>query len=136
MSYGLSLYTFLDGEPVLPDMDMVRALLSPHQAAPETATDSGTQFWIRAADGSEVEVDVADRVIGVERPQAGDVWKIVIELADRVCGAILVPTGAFLCREDMRPHLPQGLEEDAVFVPEITLDVFERVAGPFQYPLT
>ncbi|MET7457027.1 hypothetical protein ABZT03_35120 [Streptomyces sp. NPDC005574] len=29
------------------------------------------------------EGDVVDCVIGVERPQAGNVWKIITELADR-----------------------------------------------------
>lgn len=38
--------------------------------------------------------------------------------------------------EPVRGHLPEGLESDAVFVPEITLEVFERVAGPFSPSLT
>lgn len=63
-------------------------------------------------------------------------WKIIIELADRLGAAIVIPDGTLLCREDMRGHLPEGLESDAVFVPEITLEVFERVAGPFSPPLT
>ncbi|MFI1392645.1 hypothetical protein [Streptomyces griseoaurantiacus] len=136
MSYGLSLYKFVDGEPVRPDMNVVRAILSPHEAAPAKATGSDTGFWIRADDGSEVEVDVTDCVIGVERPQVGNVWKIIIELADRVGGAIIVPNGTFLCREDTRAHLPEGMENDSVFVPELTLEAFERVAGPFTHPLT
>lgn len=136
MSYGLSLYKFVGGEPVRPDIDVVRAILSPHEAAPERATGDDTEFWIRASDGSEAEVDVVDCVIGVERPQAGDVWKIIIELANRASGAILIPTGTFLCREDMRAHLPEGMENDSVFVPEITLEAFESVAGPFTHPLT
>ncbi|MGI5377541.1 hypothetical protein ACQEV2_25525 [Streptomyces sp. CA-251387] len=75
-------------------------------------------------------------VIGVERPQVGDVWKVIVELADRLGAGILIPHGTFLCREDMRAHLPEGMENDSVFVPEINLEVFERVAGPFVYPLT
>jgi hypothetical protein len=81
-------------------------------------------------------VEVTDCAIGVERPQVGDVWRIIIELADRAGGAILVPDGTFLCREDMRAHLPEGMENDSVFVPEITLEAFEKVAGPFTHPLT
>ncbi|MGW1755845.1 hypothetical protein [Streptomyces mirabilis] len=136
MSYSLSLYGFLDGEPAEPDMDVVRAVLSPCDAAPEKAAESDREFWIRAADGSEAEVFVFDGGIGVERPQTGDVWKIIIELADRLGAGILIPDGTLLCREDMRGHLPGGLESDAVFVPEITLEVFERAAGPFSPPLT
>ncbi|MFB7441445.1 hypothetical protein [Streptomyces mirabilis] len=136
MSYSLGFYRFLDGEPAKPDMDVVRAVLSPCDAAPEKAAEDDTEFWIRAADGSEAEVFVFDSGIGVERPQAGDVWKIIIELADRLGAAIVIPDGTLLCREDMRGHLPEGLESDAVFVPEITLEVFERVAGPFSPPLT
>jgi hypothetical protein len=135
VSYHVSLYRFVDGRPARPDMEVVRAILSPHEAAPERSTGSDTEFWIRAADGSEAEVDVTDSLIGVERPQVGDVWKIIIELADRAGGAVLVPDGTFLCREDMRAHLPEGMAEDSVFVPEITLEAFERTAGPFSHPL-
>ncbi|MFR9799457.1 hypothetical protein ACL02U_26725 [Streptomyces sp. MS06] len=136
MSYGLSLHRFVDGEPVPPDMDVVRAILSPHEASADKVTGNDGEFWIRAADGSEAEVDVVGSVIGVERPQVGDVWKIIIELANRASGAILIPNGTFLCREDMRAHLPEGMENDSEFVPEITLEAFERVAGPFTHPLT
>lgn len=140
MSYNLSLYRFLDGEPAEPDMDVVRAVLSPCDAAPEKAAEGDTEFWIRAADGSEAEVFVFGGGFGggisVERPQTGDVWKIIIELAERLGAGILIPDGTFLCREDMRGHLPEGLESDAVFVPEITLEVCERAAGPFSHPLT
>ncbi|MFE0099838.1 hypothetical protein [Streptomyces sp. NPDC059009] len=135
MSYSLSLYKFQNGVPVPPDRDQVRAILAPYDAAPEKTTGDSTEFWIRAADGSEVEVDVVDCVIGIERPQPGAVWKIIIELADRASGAVLIPDGTFLCREDMRPHLPEGMEGDSVFVPEITIEAFERVAGPFTPPL-
>lgn len=135
MSYGLSLYKFENGEPVQPDMEEVRAILSPYSAAPEKATGEDTEFWIRAGDGSEVEVDIDNCVIGIERPGIGKVWEIIIELADRVSGTILVPNGTFLCREDARNQLPEGMENDSVFVPEITLEAFERVAGPFKHPL-
>lgn len=136
MSYSLSFYRFSDGEMIEPDMTVVRAILSPCNAAPEEMTDGDTAFFIRAADGSEAEVSVFDGVIGVERPQFGDVWKIIVDLADRLGSGILIPNGTFLCREDMRAHLPEGMENDSVFVPQITLEVFERVAGPFTYPLT
>ncbi|MFF4355375.1 hypothetical protein [Streptomyces sp. NPDC001604] len=112
----------MDGEPVRPDKDVVRAILSPHEAASEKATGDNSECWIRASDGSEAEVDVVDCVIGVERPQAGDVWKIIIELANRASGAILIPPGTFLCREDTRALLPEGMENDSLFVPEITLE--------------
>lgn len=135
MSYSLSFYSFSQGDLAEPDMDVVRSVLSPHAAAPGKTTDGDTEFWIRAADGSEAEVNVFESVIGVERPQVGDVWKIIIELADRLGAGILIPNGTFLCREDMRPHLPEGMEEDSVFVSEITLEAFERVAGPFKHSL-
>ncbi|OLZ69504.1 hypothetical protein AV521_18520 [Streptomyces sp. IMTB 2501] len=63
-------------------------------------------------------------------------WKIIVELADRAGGSILIPNGTLLCREDMRAHLPEGMEGDSTFVPEITLEAFERAAGPFNHPLT
>ncbi|MFD7608986.1 hypothetical protein ACFWAN_53275 [Streptomyces mirabilis] len=105
MSYSLGFYRFLDGEPAKPDMDVVRAVLSPCDAAPEKAAEDDTEFWIRAADGSEAEVFVFDSGIGVERPQAGDVWKIIIELADRLGAAIVIPDGTLLCRKPWRAML-------------------------------
>ncbi|MFE9023171.1 hypothetical protein ACFYNL_32010 [Streptomyces sp. NPDC007808] len=136
MSYSLTFCRFSEGELTEPDMAEVRAVLSPYDTAPEEMTDGATEFCIRAADGSAAEVSVFDGIIGVERPQAGDVWKIIIELADRLGSGILIPDGTFLCREDMRAHLPEGMESDSVFVPEITLEAFERIAGPFRHPLT
>ncbi|MGH4032045.1 hypothetical protein ACQB60_24275 [Actinomycetota bacterium Odt1-20B] len=135
MSYSLSLYKFQNGVPVPPDRDQVRAILAPYSAVPERTTGDSAEFWVRAADGSEVEVDVVDCVIGIERPQVGAVWRIIIELADRASGAILIPDGTFLCREDMRSHLPEGMEADSVFVPVITVEEFARVAGSFTKPL-
>ncbi|MGC9437594.1 hypothetical protein [Streptomyces sp. WG5] len=136
MSYNLSLYRFSDGELARPDMDAVRAVLSPARAEPEKVSDGATEFWIRAADGSEAEVGVFERFISVENPQAGDVWKIVVELTDQLGAGILVPNGTFLCPEDMRAHLPEGMERDSSFIPAITLEAIERVAGPFMDPLT
>lgn len=136
MSYSLSLVRFSNGEPAPPDMDVVRAVLSPFRAAAERTTEDSTEFWIRATDGSEAEVSVGSTAIGVERPQRGEVWKIVIELADRVGAGILIPDGTFLCQESMRAHLPDGMAEDSVFLPEITPDAFEGAAGPFTRPLT
>ncbi len=136
MSYSLSFYRFSEGEVTEPDMAEVRAVLAPYDTVSGDMADGATEFCIRAADGSEAEVNVFDGIIGVERPQAGDIWKIIIELADRLGSGILIPDGTFLCREDMRAHLPEGMESDSVFVPEITLQAFERVAGPFRHPLT
>ncbi|MFJ4274108.1 hypothetical protein ACIP29_26530 [Streptomyces coelicoflavus] len=99
-------------------------------------TDGATECWIRAADGSEAEVSVLGGLICVARPQSGDVWQIIIELADRLRAAILLPDGTLLCREETRGHLPEGMEDDAVLVPEITPAAFERAAGPFTHPLT
>lgn len=136
MSYSLSLYRFSDGELVQPDMNVVRTVLSPVRAGREKASDGATEHWIRATDGSEAEVEVFEDFISVENPQSGDVWKIVIELTDRLGAGILIPSGAFLCPEGMRAHLPEGMEEDSVFVPAITPAAFERAAGPFMDPLT
>ncbi|MDH6224905.1 hypothetical protein [Streptomyces sp. MJP52] len=137
MSYSLSVYKFANGGPVPPDPAVVRQILAPHVVAPERAVqEEGGEFWIRAADGSEVEIDVSDVVIGVHRPQVGDVWEIIMELADKAGGVVLVPNGILLCRDDVRPHLPEGMAKDARFVPRITLAAFEEVAGPFDHPLT
>ncbi|GGL24915.1 hypothetical protein GCM10010095_07490 [Streptomyces anthocyanicus] len=136
MSYNLSLYRFLAGELVAPDMNVVRTVLSPVRAEPDEVGDDATEYWIRAADGSEVEIGVFAEFISVERPQVGDVWKIIIELVDRLRAGILIPNGTFLCPEEMRAHLPEGMENSSVFVPEITLATFESAAGPFMDPLT
>ncbi|KFG75731.1 hypothetical protein [Streptomyces mutabilis] len=136
MGCSLGLYRFCDGESADFDMDVVRAVLSPVAVVSEGVTDGAAEYWIRAADGSEVEVSVTGGHISVTRPQAGAVWKVVIELADRLRAAILLPDGALLCREEMRGHLPEGMEDDAVLVPEITLAALERAAGPFTHPLT
>ncbi|MFE2439433.1 hypothetical protein [Streptomyces sp. NPDC059409] len=136
MSYSLSLYRFSGGELAEPDMDVVRAVLSPVRAGREKVGDGVTEYWIRAADGSEAEVGIFESFVSVENPQAGDVWKIVIELTDRLGAGILIPSGAFLCPEGMRAQLPKGMEDDSVFVPAITLAAFERAAGPFTNPLT
>ncbi|MCQ4202960.1 hypothetical protein M4J06_000259 [Streptomyces coelicoflavus] len=134
MAHSLGLYAFSDGELSEFDLDAVRAILSPVAAGPEGVTDGATEYWIRAADGSEAEVSVSDGLICVIRPQAGAVWQIVVEPADRLRAAILLPDGTLLCREEIRGHLPEGMEDDAVLVPEVTLAVFERVAGPFARP--
>jgi len=135
MGYHLGLYKFLDGEPAEPDLDVVRAVLSPVRAGQEKGDDA-TEYWIRAADGSEVEIGVFAEFISVVRPQVGDVWKIIIELVDRLRAGILIPDGTFLCPEDMRAHLPEGMESSSVFVPAVTLAAFEHAAGPFMDPLT
>ncbi|MFH8236385.1 MULTISPECIES: hypothetical protein [unclassified Streptomyces] len=136
MGYSLGLYRFSDGELADFDMDLVRAVLSPVAAVPEGVIDGATEYWIRATDGSEAEVSVSGGEINVIRPQVGDVWKIIIELADRLRAAVLLPDGRLLCREEMRGHLPEGMEHDAVLVAEVTLAAFERAAGPFTHPLT
>ncbi|MEV0262284.1 hypothetical protein AB0I49_13165 [Streptomyces sp. NPDC050617] len=136
MSYSLGLYRFVDGELAESDADIVRTVLTPYEAAPATVSADGMEYWIRAADGSETEVSLCDKLIVIERPQVGDVWKVIIELADQLGMGILIPDGAFLCREEMRAHLPEGMENCTVLVPEITLGIFEEAAGPFKHPLT
>ncbi|WCN01113.1 hypothetical protein [Streptomyces sp. M92] len=136
MGYSLGLYRFSDGELADFDMDLVRAVLSAVAAVPEGVIDSATEYWIRATDGSEAEVSVSGGLISVIRPEAGAVWKTVVELADRLRAAILLPDGRLLCRAEMRGQLPEGMEHDAVLVPETTLAAFERAAGPFRHPLT
>ncbi|MFC8866226.1 hypothetical protein ACFUAC_00865 [Streptomyces sp. NPDC057148] len=108
MGHSLGLYRFSDGELADFDMDLVRAVLSPVAAVPEGVIDGATEYWIRATDGSEAEVSVSGGEINVIRPQVGDVWKIIIELADRLRAAVLLPDGRLLCREEMRGHLPRA----------------------------
>ncbi|WP_188272742.1 hypothetical protein [Streptomyces sp. CBMA152] len=86
----MGIHKFVNGEPVPPDLNMVFEVLAPYDAAPERATGNPRNFWIRAADGSEAEVFVDDAVITVERPQGGDVFRIVAELADRLGAAARV----------------------------------------------
>ncbi|AXL88420.1 hypothetical protein C4J65_08820 [Streptomyces sp. CB09001] len=129
MSYHLSLYSFMNGELTTPDVSTVQAVLSPVRVGQVGTSGGSTEYWIRATDGSEAEVGVHEEFISVENPQSGDVWKIVTELTDRLGAGILIPNGVFLCPENMRAHLPEGMEDDSVFVPAITLAAFERAAG-------
>ena len=127
MSYGLGIYRFVDGELSPPDMDIVRAVLAPYDAASERTTADDTDFWIRAADGGEADLSVFDNIIGVDRPAPGEIRGVIAELADRLGAGILTPRGTILCREDGRGHLPEGLEKDAVFVSKITREALEAV---------
>lgn len=127
MSYSLGMYKFVDGELALPDMDVVRTVLAPYVAAPEKSTVEGIDFWIRAADGGEAELSVLDNMIGVDRPALGEIRGIIAELADRLGAGVLTPRGTFLFREDSRAHFPDGMENDSVFVPEITRKALEAV---------
>ncbi|MFF3616173.1 hypothetical protein [Streptomyces sp. NPDC002580] len=127
MSYSLGLYRFVDGELVPPDMDVVRTVLAPYGVVPGKSTANGMEFWIRADDGGEAELSVSDNIIGVERPAMGEIRGVIAELADRIGAGILTPRGAFLFREDSRDHLPEGMKNDSVFVPEITREALEGV---------
>lgn len=127
MSYGLGLYKFVDGELVPPDMDVVRAVLAPYDAAPGKSTTDDLEFWIRTGDGGEAELSMFDNMIGVERPSLGQIRDIIAELADRIGAGVLTPRGVFVFREDSRGHLPEGMEKDSVFVPEITREALEDV---------
>ncbi|GAQ54134.1 hypothetical protein [Streptomyces acidiscabies] len=127
MSYGLGLYRFVNGEIEPPDMNVVRAVLAPYVAAPEKVAADGSEFWIRTPDGGEAEVAVFDNIIGVERPSLGDMRGVIAELADRLGAVILLPRGALLCREASRGHLPEGMEDDAVFVTRITRETLEEI---------
>jgi hypothetical protein len=66
-------------------------------------------------------------MIGVDRPALGEIRGIIAELADRLGAGVLTPRGTFLFREDSRAHLPDGMENDSVFVPEITRKALEAV---------
>ncbi|MGW0210950.1 hypothetical protein ACWDZ8_36050 [Streptomyces sp. NPDC003233] len=127
MSYGLGIHTFVNGEPVAPDLAVVREILAPYAAV--AAGAEGRDFWIRAADGGEAEVFVDDLVIAVDRPHLGEIIGVIAELADRL-GAVVEPgNGTLLCREDRRADLPEGLEEDCTFVPRITREAVMAVAA-------
>ncbi|OAR26729.1 hypothetical protein A8W25_31090 [Streptomyces sp. ERV7] len=125
MSRSVGIHTFVNGEPGQADLDVMREVLAPYDAAPENTTASTRDFLIRAADGGEAEVFVDDAVIAVERPQAGEVLGIIAKLADRLRGVIEPGNGTLLCREDSRAHLPEGLEDSCVFTPTITREALE-----------
>ncbi|MEV7241468.1 hypothetical protein AB0N92_09485 [Streptomyces sp. NPDC093248] len=125
MSYGLGIHIFVDGEPVQPDLDAVRELLAPFEAAPEKEKISARDFWIRAADGGEAEVSVDDYVIAVERPHRGEILSIVAMLANRLGGVIEPGNGTLLCCEVSRDHLPDGLATQCTFLPEFTREAIE-----------
>ncbi|MEV5788036.1 hypothetical protein AB0L42_45025 [Streptomyces sp. NPDC052287] len=127
MSYSLGLYKFVDGELVSPDMDVVRAVLAPYGAVPGKSTADDMDFWIRTDDGGEAELSVSDNMVGVERPSLGQIRDVIAELADRIGAGVLTPHGIFVFREDSRGHLPEGMENDSIFVPEITREALEDV---------
>jgi len=130
MSYSPSIYKFADGGemPVPLDMDLVRAVLEPHDVGNPQLTvgeDGGLQFWIRASDGSEAEISADETGILVERPHAGGVFAIVAELVSRLGAVIIDPSrGRAVCREAEYAHLPSGMKEDAVVI-EMTGEAVE-----------
>ncbi|MFG2438846.1 hypothetical protein [Streptomyces sp. NPDC048508] len=120
MSDSFGLYKFVDGELVPPDVDVVRAVLAPYGSVPGEPTTDRMDFWIRTDDGGEADLSVSSTMVGVERPALGKIRGVIAELADRLGAGVLTPRGTFLFREDSRGHLPEGMENDSVFVPEIT----------------
>ncbi|MCZ4511128.1 hypothetical protein O3Q52_23660 [Streptomyces sp. ActVer] len=130
MSYSPSIYKFADGGemPVPLDMELVRAVLEPHDVGNPQLTvgeDGGLQFLIRASDGSEAEISADETGILVERPHTGGVFGIVAELVSRLGAVIIDPSrGRAVCREEEYAHLPAGMQEDAVVI-EMTGEAVE-----------
>ncbi|MFF2384574.1 hypothetical protein [Streptomyces sp. NPDC058108] len=137
VSYSPSIYKFLEGGdmPVPLDMDVVRAVLSPHDVGDPQLTvleDGHLQYWIRAADGSEAEIFADESGISVERPHSGSgVFAIVAELAARLQAVIIEPSeGVFLCGTEAHAHLPANMREEAVLI-EMTGEALEAaLIGP------
>ncbi|MFF7313036.1 hypothetical protein [Streptomyces sp. NPDC008137] len=122
MGYSPSIYKFVDGGdvPVPPDLDVVRAVLEPHDVGDPRLTvaeDGSLRFWIRASDGSEAEISADETGLLVERPHAGGVFAIVAELVSRLGAVVVDPTtGRIVCREEERSQLPAGMQDDAVII--------------------
>ncbi|WP_432116997.1 hypothetical protein [Streptomyces sp. bgisy032] len=132
MSYSPSIYKFVDGGdvPVPPDMELVRAVLEPHNVGDpqSTVSEDGTlRFWLRAPDGSEAEISADETGILVERPQAGRVFAILADLVAALGAVIFDPrTGRVVCRAEERTGLPADMQEEAVVI-DMTGDALEAV---------
>ncbi|MFE9779686.1 hypothetical protein ACFYPA_16170 [Streptomyces sp. NPDC005775] len=141
MGWSPMMFTFVEGAetPVPLDLASVRALLEPYDVgAPGGAAADGTlAFLVRASDGSEAEIFVDERCIGVHRPQSGGVFAILAELVSRLGVTVIDPSRAgVVCSPEAYAHLPAGLRDDALVI-EPTRETLEaaltgprRPAGP------
>ncbi|MFH9711930.1 hypothetical protein ACH4MW_15985 [Streptomyces luteogriseus] len=122
MSYSPSIYKFIDGGdmPVAPDLELVLAVLEPHDVGdPQLAVGEGgsLRFWVRASDGSEAEISADETGILVERPQPGEVFAILAELAVKLRAVIIDPSsGRAVCRAEERTQLPADMQEEVIVI--------------------
>jgi hypothetical protein len=130
------IFKFVDGgeTPVLLDLALVRAVLEPHDVGDPQLTvgeDGNLAFWIRALDGSEAEIFADQQGIEVHRPHAGGVFGIVAQLVSRLGAVVIDPSRAgVVCRAEEHPHLPAGMQDDAIVI-EMTGEALETaLTGP------
>ncbi|WP_326763736.1 hypothetical protein OG978_03480 [Streptomyces sp. NBC_01591] len=103
---------YRNGEPEPLDMELVREVLAPYVAAADEDLTNGV--LIRTADGYEVDVDINQVCIAVNRFPPGQFFDVLAELVDRL-GASVTPTDrpVILREERDRSHLPAGAGADA-----------------------
>lgn len=135
MSYSASIYKFVEGidVPVALDIEVVRAVLDPYAVGDPNllVMEDGTlQFWVRATDGSEVEIFADETGILLERPHSGSgVFAIVAELVARLGAVIFEPReGVFLCDAEVHAYLAPDLKKNAVLT-ELTGAAVEAALG-------
>ncbi|MEU7280340.1 hypothetical protein AB0A69_16370 [Streptomyces sp. NPDC045431] len=106
---------YRNGEPEPLDMDLVREVLRPYIVAADEDLTNGV--LIRTADGHELDVDVNEVSVAVNRFPSGQFFDILAELVERL-GASVIPTDrpVILREEGDRAHLSADMRESAAVV--------------------
>ncbi|MFI0090909.1 CbrC family protein [Streptomyces bobili] len=116
MGSAIHVYGFRDGEVVQLDRASVREVL--RRYAPYEVAEGEPVEWVRAADGSEADVDVGHGVV-FGRPGPG-VLDIIAELARRTGAAVLLLDGdrsVIVTSDSDRLHLPPDLRTNVFVIP-------------------
>ncbi|WP_240137956.1 hypothetical protein [Streptomyces sp. MUM 178J] len=106
---------YRNGEPEPLDMELVREALGPYIVAADEDLMNGV--LIRTADGHEVDVDVNEVCVAVNRFPPGQFFDVLAQLVGRL-EASVTPTDMpmILREEEDRAHLPPEAREKAVVV--------------------
>ncbi|WP_405987150.1 hypothetical protein [Streptomyces sp. NBC_00872] len=111
---------YRNGEPEPLDMELVREVLEPYIV--EADEDLMNGVLMRTADGYEVNVDVNEVSVGVNRFPPGQFFDVLAELVGRLGASVLPMDRPTILREEGdRAHLPETAQESAVVV---------RMTGP------
>ncbi|MGW1719028.1 hypothetical protein [Streptomyces sp. NPDC002156] len=115
MSRMLFVLRYRNGEPEPLDMELVREVLAPYVVTADEDLRHGV--LIRTADGHEVDLDVNDVCVAVNRFPPGRFFDVLAELVDRLGASVLSSDRpAIIRQEEDRAHLSEDIREVAVVV--------------------